>query len=309
MPFPNVGGRRRVALLGLLAAGLVAGPSAVRAEDGAGFPPLVTPPSATRIPGKFVFAELVTPDLAGAERFYGGLFGWTFRDIPVQRLRYAEALSGGRNVAGLIERPLPPDRSRRPSWIPFIATTATDTVVATATSHGGRVLYPARDIPGLGREAVLAGPAGAVFAVLQSSSGDPADVETPVGDWVWSSLLTPDARTAATFYGALFGYQSAPAPDSNGVSHLIVASDGYARASINPLPRGLPAGAPARWLRFVRVDDVNAMAAKAVALGGRVLVQPHEDRDGGTVAVLADPAGAAFGVLAWPGDAPAETAK
>ena len=156
---------------------------------------------------------------------------------------------------------------------------------------------------------MLADPQGGVFAVLQSASGDPADVETPTGDFIWSSLLTPDPQGAAAFYGKLFGYTPYPAPDSNGVHHLLVADGNYSRASINPLPPGVPATARARWLRVVRVDDAAATAGKAAALGGRVLVAPHLDREGATVAVLADPTGAAFGVLEWPGDAPAETAK
>jgi predicted enzyme related to lactoylglutathione lyase len=41
------------------------------------------------------------------------------------------------------------------------------------------------------------------------------------------------------------------------------------------------------------------MAKKVVALGGRVLVEPRLDRDGGKVAVVADPQGATFGLLEW----------
>ncbi len=300
--------RRHSVAVCLLAGSALGAPLAARA-DTSGFPPLLDQPGTTHIPGKFVFSELVTPDLAGAERFYGALFGWKFRDIPIQRLHYAEALSDGHNVAGLIERPLPPGSPHKPDWLPFISAPETDAAVAAATANGGHVLFPARDIAGFGREAVLADPNGAVFAVLQSTGGDPADAETPPDDFIWSSLLTPDPEGAAAFYGKLFGYTPYPAPDTNGVHHLIVADGTYSRASINPLPTGLPATAAARWLRFVRVDDAAAVAAKAASLGGRVLVAPHLDREGATVAVLADPSGAVFGVLEWPADAPAETAK
>lgn len=296
----------------LLAASALGAPLAARADTPVtpgGFPPLLDPPVTSHIPGKFVFSELVTPDLAAAERFYGAMFGWTFRDIPVQRLHYAEALSGGRNVAGLIERPLPPRSSRKPAWLPFISAPATDAAVAAAKANGGRVLFPARDISGFGREAVLADPEGGVFAVLQSASGDPADVEAPTDEFIWNSLLTPNPQGAATFYGKLFGYTPYPAPDSTGVHHLIVADGTYSRASINPLPPGLPADARAHWLRFVRVDDAAAAAAKAVSLGGSVLVAPHPDREGATVAVLADPSGAAIGVLEWPDDVPTESGR
>jgi predicted enzyme related to lactoylglutathione lyase len=41
------------------------------------------------------------------------------------------------------------------------------------------------------------------------------------------------------------------------------------------------------------------MAAKVTAMGGRVLVEPRVDRHGGMIAVVADPAGAPFGLMEW----------
>jgi hypothetical protein len=55
----------------------------------------------------------------------------------------------------------------------------------------------------------------------------------------------------------------------------------------------------AHWLNFVRVTDAADAAKKAVALGGRVLVEPRIDRHGGHLALLADPNGAPFGVMEW----------
>ena len=275
---------------------LLAAPSLARAA-GQGFPPLVSPPSGSNIAGKFVFSELVSPNIERSEAFYGALFGWTFRPIPVEGGRYAEAMSGTAGVASLVERPLPPGSAHRPDWLPFVSSPDPDRTASLASDNGGKVLYAPRDLPGLGRLAVLADPYGGVFAVLHSSSGDPADVETADGDWIWSSLITPDPAADGNFYRALFGYDVYPIPGSTSGRHLVVASGGYARASINPMPPGAPAGARARWVRYVRVQDAGAVAEKAESLGGRVLVQPHPDRDGGTIAVLADPDGAVFGVL------------
>jgi predicted enzyme related to lactoylglutathione lyase len=49
----------------------------------------------------------------------------------------------------------------------------------------------------------------------------------------------------------------------------------------------------------VRVTSATEMVARVEALGGRVLVKPFPDRHGGLVAVVADPAGAPFGLLEW----------
>jgi predicted enzyme related to lactoylglutathione lyase len=47
------------------------------------------------------------------------------------------------------------------------------------------------------------------------------------------------------------------------------------------------------------VPDATAAVAKAVSLGGRELVAPFEDRHGGKIAVVADPLGAAIGLMEW----------
>ena len=51
------------------------------------------------------------------------------------------------------------------------------------------------------------------------------------------------------------------------------------------------------WTTYVWVDDVDATVAKATDAGGSVLVEPFDALDGGRIAVIADPAGAAIG--AW----------
>ncbi len=285
--------------LGLLAAflGVVAAAPGVAAT--VELPALVEPASQEHHPGKVVFVELVTPDLAAAERFYAGLFGWTFRDIRTGGLAYAEASLDGRPVAGLVHREVPTGQHRQPAWLPFIAAGDVDAARNLALQHGGKVLFEPHDIPQRGREAVLADPQGAVFAVLASSSGDPPDVLAEPGEWIWSALITRDPETDAAFYQMLFDYEVFDLPTDEGPQNLMLASDNYARASVNPPPGDRPDIHP-HWINFVRVDDTVAMTAKLVALGGRVLVEPRVDRQGGKVAIVADPLGAPFGLLEWP---------
>jgi predicted enzyme related to lactoylglutathione lyase len=87
-------------------------------------------------------------------------------------------------------------------------------------------------------------------------------------------------------------------PSEDGLEHVILSSDDFARASVNAFPGDSPRR-HSHWLNFVRVVDAAAVSAKVVALGGRVLVEPHVDRHGGNVAVVADPAGAVFGLMEW----------
>ena len=64
-------------------------------------PPLNTPASPEHHVGKMVWTDLVTPDLGAAERFYGGLFGWTFQTVHTGVSDYAVVLVDGRPIGAL----------------------------------------------------------------------------------------------------------------------------------------------------------------------------------------------------------------
>jgi predicted enzyme related to lactoylglutathione lyase len=284
-------------------------------------PPLVTPATTEHHVGKMIWADLITPDLQTAKQFYGGLFGWTFRDLHAANLKdFTIAYNGDQPIAGLVRRDLPKDHSRRPAWLPFLAVRDVGEARQVALAQNGTLIAPPHSYPRRGEQAVLADPQGAVFAVLASSAGDPPDELAPPGAWIWSSLITHDPEAAAAFYQKLFGYQvydlagdtvstsrSTSGSDAN-IQHLILASDDFARASANSIPADRPKTHP-NWLNFIRVTDTTDAAKKATTLGGQVLVAPHVDRHGGRIAILADPSGAPFGVMEWSDTEPQEAAK
>jgi uncharacterized protein len=271
--------------------------SAVRAAPFE-LPPLNTPPSTEHHVGKVVWADLVTPDLAAAERFYGGLFGWTFQTIHAGASEYAVALVDGRPVGGLFQKPIPSGEHQQSAWLTFIAVRDLDAAKRAALAHGAKVVSDARNYPSRGRQAVLSDPEGAVFAILASSSGDAPDFLAGPGEWIWSSLLCKDPGAEAAFYQQVFSYDVFDLASDDGSEHVILSSDDFARASANALPGDSKHRHP-HWLNFVRVDNTVDMVAKVVASGGHVLVEPHVDRHGGQVALVADPAGAPFGLMEW----------
>lgn len=264
-------------------------------------PALTQPSSGEHHVGKVVWADLVTPDLDRAERFYGALFGWTFRAIPGDR-DYTLALLDGEPVAGLLQKAPPPGRPR-PAWLPFLAVRNVAAVKRAALRHGGQLISRSRNYPQRGRQAILADPDGAVFAVLAAQGGDPPDYLAAPGEWIWTALFVADPKQESAFYSTVFGYHVDDLADGDSsedkASHYVLSSDDYARVGLNALPAD-SAHRRAHWLNFVRVIDAADTARKAVALGGRVLVAPRIDRHGGRLAVLADPSGAAFGIMEWP---------
>jgi uncharacterized protein len=269
--------------------------SIVRAADFE-LPALNTPPSIEHHVGKMVWADLVTPDLAVAEKFYGGLFGWTFHSVPAGNSDYAVAMLDGRPIGGLLQKAIPAGEHHQSAWLTFLAVADVEGVKRMAVAHGAKVLADSRSYPFRGGQCVLSDPEGAVFAILASSSGDSPDYLPVTGEWIWSSLHAKDAGTEAAFYQDLFGYDVFEGPSDGDLEHLILSTDNYARASANSLPGGRR---HPHWLNYVRVDNVAGMTAKVIALGGHVLVEPRLDRQGGMLAVVADPAGAPFGLMEW----------
>lgn len=298
---------KRIFALLLVAALSFAGAAPVFA---AGFelPALNSPPSNEHHPGKMVWADLVTPDLAAAEKFYGTLFGWTFRSIHAGNSDYAVAMLDGRPLAGLLQKAVPSGSRHQSAWLTFLAASDVDGIKRSALAHGAKVVAADRSYPMRGEQCVLSDPEGAVFALLASSSGDPPDYLPAVGEWIWSSLHAKDAGAEAAFYQQLFNYDVFEAPSDDGQVHLILSSDNYARVSANDLAQGSARRHP-HWLNFVRVASAAEAAAKVRSLGGRVLVEPRADRHGGMLAVVADPAGAPFGLMEWSDSDPKEEPK
>jgi uncharacterized protein len=287
---------RRVSLcaIALIAAATVAAASSAATFD---LPPLNTPPSSEHHIGKVVWADLVTPDLNAAQKFYGELFGWRFQTVRAGDTDYVVATLDGRPVAGLMQKPLLTDEHKQAAWLTFIAVRDVDVVKRTALAHKAKLLVDSKTYGGRGRQAILADPEGAVFAIVASSSGDAPDYLASPGEWIWSSLHAKDAGSEAAFYQELFGYDVYDLPTDDGLEHVILSTDDLARASANEHFDKTPRHS--HWLNFIRVQDAADLASKAVLLGGKILVQPHPDRHGGMVAVVSDPAGAAVGLMEW----------
>jgi uncharacterized protein len=114
------------------------------------------------------------------------------------------------------------------------------------------------------------------------------------GDFIWYELMTPDPRAAEAFYGPLTGWRF----ESDESYRHIAASEGHV-GGILPLTGGTAAGGTrAAWLGYVMVDDVDRMAASIAADGGTVHRSPWDMAGVGRMAMVADPQGAVFYVIA-----------
>ncbi len=264
-------------------------------------PPLADPATGTWQRGKLVWIDLVTVDLPAAQRFYGALFGWTFADSGTGRGAYHLASLDGVPVAGLAERAAPPEQKRQSRWIAFMSVADVPAAVKSVVAGGGKELIAPRNVPARGEMAIVADPDGAPFGLINSASGDPVDALPIVGDWIWALYQSPDASGAAAFYQDLGGYEVVQDDPLGQAPHFLLATGGYARASLVEIPAERSGMRP-DWLYFVRVGNLRESLARVRELGGTVLVEPKPEVLDERLAVITDPTGAPLGLLEWDED-------
>ncbi len=276
---------------------------AVAVASAAELPPLSqTTPTGEHFPGKFIWADLFTTDPAAAQAFYTGLFGWEAttieRTTPSGTHSYIVLANGGEPVAGLARLPVRSQDAVRGRWVGYVSVPDVAKALAAATAAGGRVLFPAKELPRRGTQAIFVDPEGAELGLLHSSAGNPGEYTPDPGDWTWAQLFARDPAAEGRFYAAVAGWEVVPDTRGDRRDVFVLASGGYSRASVAPLPPR-PKATPG-WLLFVRVDDVKAAAAKAKSLGGRVLVPPRDAPTEYWRAVIADPTGGVIGLVQLP---------
>jgi predicted enzyme related to lactoylglutathione lyase len=290
---------RHVGLM-VLAAGFGGG-LCLRAEaDQFDVPALSNPATGAHLVGKLIWLDLETTDLPGAKLFYHALFGWNYRDYHALGVDYTVAMAHGTPVAGLVRRQIVNDTERRSVWLPFFSVADVGATFELALKAHAQVRSEPENLPLRGRQARLTDPEGAVFALVTSSSGDPSDDPNPrpLGTWGSPALLARDPAGEAVFYQGLFRYAVLGTPTDAGFERIRLSAGTHERASVRPLPGGEALNP--QWISFVRVFSNAESVRQAVTLGGRVLVPATRAMHGASTAILADPTGAAFGIVELP---------
>ena len=287
---------RRAARVGVLTlAALLAAPAGAAEPADRYWPPIVDPATNQHTPGRWVWGDLVTADVAAAAEFYGKVFGWTYETYGGEddRDTYTLVLSDGLPIGGMVFD----QRAKKgdvPSarWIGLVSVPDVKAAAAAVSANGGKVVVAPKSLGERGETAVFQDPEGVPFGAVRSKHGDPADYLGDVNEWAWLDLWTADVDRATKFYRAVVGYDVYPVQmhELRRGAHLV--SGGYARAGV--MQKNDP-GTSAVWLPYVRVADAKVAADAARAAGGKVLREPV-DVGGAVVAVIADPTGAPVGV-------------
>ncbi len=183
-------------------------------------------------------------------------------------------------------------------WMTYVNVSNADATIAKVEANGGTVFMPAMDVLDAGRMAIFGDPQGAAIGLWQPNGHKGAQVANEPGTYCWSELITTDIEAAKTFYGAVFGWGA----ESQGPPGGPVA---YTEWKVNDRSIGgmmlkspdMPAEMPPNWGVYFSVADTDASVAQALELGANLFMGPT-DIEPGRFAVLADPVGAVFNVLA-----------
>jgi predicted enzyme related to lactoylglutathione lyase len=241
--------------------------------------------------GRFVWFEYVSKDIDKAKSFFGELFHWKTKSMPVpQAGDYTMITIGDQSIGGYM--PTPQGAPPQAHWLSVLQVEDARATAAKITSLGGKVLKEPAKMGDMATWAIVADPAGAAFELWQPTKPEPSEFKDLAGAWCWNELWTSDPAKAITFYLQLGFDGEGKMETPTGAYHLL-KSAGKDRAGVM---KQMKPG-PAMWTPYVQVADTDRTVDHAKRLGATVLMPGESVPNVGRIAVLADPQGAPIGLL------------
>jgi uncharacterized protein len=246
-------------------------------------------------PGTPCWVDLGTPDVDAAARFYGELFGWEVP--PAENVEstggYRRVTKGGADVAGMM--PLMQE-GQPPAWTTYVTVEDADATAAAVREAGGSVHAEPMDVMDLGRMAIFADPAGAVFGIWQPGTFAGAGRVNEDGAVGWNELETRDPEGAKAFYGAVFGWHGEDLDMGEMGTYVEWQAGGNRIGGMMDVTGRVPDEVPSYWLTYFGAPDADAAVEQVKQGGGSVAFGPMGIPPG-RFAVVQDPFGATFAIM------------
>jgi predicted enzyme related to lactoylglutathione lyase len=241
------------------------------------------------------WVDLTTPDIEGAERFYGELFGWEIPELPdsAENAGYRRAKKDGKDVAGVM--PLMQE-GPQPVWSTYISVSDADAISRAIQENGGTMIAEPMAVGEYGRLAHFTDPEGAFFGIWEPQVFAGAERVNEPGTFSWNELESRDPAAAKRFYGPVFGWEFDEEEGPGGMAYDVAKVNGSRVAGMADVKGRISDGIPAHWMTYFSVDDAEAAVAKVKAAGGTVYVEPV-DIPLGRFAMVSDPWGAGFSLV------------
>jgi predicted enzyme related to lactoylglutathione lyase len=250
-------------------------------------------------PGTFCWADLGTIDLAGAKKFYGGLFGWNFVDQPAgPDMQYAIVTLKDKAVAAAYQMNKEMLETGIPThWLSYVSVTDIEETAKKSEELLGNIIQPPFEVTDVGKIAVVQDNVGAIFAIFQPGGNNGAELVNEHGSLCWNELGTTAASKSNKFYTSLFGWD-AEAGQIGDMEYTSFKKGPRPAAGMYTLTAEMTSqGVPPNWLVYFAIDDADAGAETIKSLGGQIISPLTDIPDVGRFAVAADPQGGNFAII------------
>ncbi len=259
-------------------------------------PAVTLEPTGERFVGKFIWYDLFVIDLEEVVPFYEDLFGWSFVDTEAKKDTVKTIYRNGVPIGNAVEMVRERKGKKTSNWLGYLSTNDVDAACLSVEGNKGSIHMEPKDLPHRGRVAVMRDPQGAYAALVASTHGDPPDSDEIENSWVGSELWTTSISGALEFYTALFDYDVEMRPMSEGFVYTELTKKSVERAAIVKIP--WEDEVKPIWVPYVAVKDIMGVIEKAHSLGGTILINAAPVKQENPSAIIADPQGAVFGVVA-----------
>ena len=249
--------------------------------------------------GQPCWADVTSPDVDAAAAFYGELFGWQADKAPQPEAGGYTMFSKDGKYTAAASPPMQGTEEVPPHWTVYLAADDVDASARRVREAGGTVMMDPFDVFDAGRMVVAQDPTGAAFGVWQAGEHHGAQLANEPGSFTWNECQTTDPVAAAEFYKAVFGYGVDEWDMGQGEPYRVLKVGEKGVAGLSKFGPELD-GTPPSWTTVFAVADADESVATAQELGATLLVSPMDLPDIGRFAVLRDPVGAVFHVLANP---------
>jgi len=244
--------------------------------------------------GQPYWADVTSPDVDGAARFYSDLFGWeAAKDPRPEAGGYTMFSRGGKYVAAASS---PMQEGIPPHWSVYLAADDVDSVAAGIRDAGGNVMMEPFDVFDAGRMTLAADPTGAVFGVWQAGNHIGSQLGGEPGTMNWAEVQTRDKGAAQPFYEQVFGYETETMDMGPAGGYVLLKVNGQPAAGLIQIEPEW-GDVPSNWSVVFEVEDCDAAVAKVQELGGSVIREPQTLEGVGRFAAVADRWGAVFQVI------------
>ncbi len=239
---------------------------------------------------RFCWHGALTADPDRSQAFYTEVMGW-----PV-----VTAMMGDQQVSMFApgDEPfahfgLPPNPELPNHWESYLRVDDVDASTASARDNGGGIVQPPTDIPP-GRFSVVASPSGATVCLFHEADDATEHHPGGVGGVHWVELQSTNLDADLSWLRKTFGFETEAMNNAGSGPYFVLKTGDHAigGAMANPAP-----GAPAAWMVWFHVADLDATLHRVKSQGGKVLSPIMDMASIGRMAVIEDSVGAVCGVI------------